>query len=175
MNLLLSFSKVVIPCMMAVFACVFISSDSNKYDSFVKGAKEGINNCMNLLPTLLLVMCGVGAFYSSGAIDILCMTLRPVFAVLGVPQEMLPSIILRPFSGSAVNSVADRLFRETGADSSVSKTVCLFVGTTDTIIYTLSAYFSSSGIKRTRYAIPASFVVFIFSIILCNAVGNIVL
>lgn len=172
MIILLNTTKLVMPVLLLLFAVILLLSKRNLMDSFVKGAVEGAECCYKLLPTLLLIMCGVGAVFSSGAVDILCAFFRPVLRFFGVPSQMLPAIILRPFSGSGVTAVADKLFKELGADDRVSKIACLLMGSTDTIIYTLCLYFSAAGIKKTRYAIPASFVVFLFSIWICVFVGN---
>lgn len=164
--------KYVMPILLLSFSLLLFMSKKSLYDSFVRGTKEGLECCVSLFPTLLLVMCGVGGLYSSGAIDVLCEFSKPLFSFFGVPDEMLPSIVLRPFSGSGVTAVADRMFRESGADSYASKIACLLMGTTDTIIYTLSVYFSAAGIKKTRHALASSFAVFIFSIFVCTFVGN---
>lgn len=175
MKFLNTVSCYVLPMIMLLFALVLLLSKKNLADCFIKGAKEGMENCINLLPTLVLIMCGVSALYSSGAVDVLCNIFTPVFTVFGVPEELLPSIILRPFSGSGVTAVADRLFKESGPDSLPSKIACILMGTTDTIIYTLSMYFSAAKIKRTRYALPASFIVLIFSVFVSTYIGRIFL
>lgn len=176
MNILVSISQYVMPIILLAFALIFLlSKNKNILDAFLYGAKEGAECCFGLLPTLLLVMCGVGAMFSSGAVDILCGIFGPVLTLFGINEQMLPTIILRPFSGSGVTAIADKMFRELGPDSDVSKTACLLMGSTDTIIYTLSMYFSSANVKRTRYALPASFIVFIFSIFICCFVGKIML
>ena len=176
MTILVKSSQYVMPLILVLFANILLfSKNKNLVDSFVTGAKDGAKCCFKLLPTLLLVMCSVQALFSSGAVDIICNMFRPVLLFFGVPEELFPSIVLRPFSGSAVTAVADKMFRDFGADSTVSKIACLLMGSTDTIIYTLSIYFSSANIKRTRYALPASFVVFLFSIFICVAVGKMML
>lgn len=176
MNVLLNASKYVMPLILVFFSLVLLLSENkNIISAFVSGAKNGAYSCFDLLPTLLLIICGVQALFSSGAVDLLCYVLSPVLSMLGVPDEMLASIVLRPFSGSAVTAVADKMFRDFGADSKVSKIACLLMGSTDTIIYTLSLYFSSANIKRTRYALPASFVVFLFSVFVCVTVGKVML
>lgn len=172
MMFLLCVTKYVMPLILLLFAFVMLFSKKNLLEAFVCGAKEGMECCVDLLPTLLLVMCGVTALFSSGAVDILSTIFGSFLTFFGVPEEMLPTIILRPFSGSGVTAVADRMFRECGPDSEVSKIASLLMGSTDTIIYTLSMYFSAAKIKRTRYAFAASFVVFLFSILICTFVGR---
>ena len=168
-------TKGVMPGILLLFSLLLLVSKKDLLKSFFDGAKSGFESCVGLLPTLLLVMCSVSAVFASGGADILCNVLDPFFSKLGIPDELLASIVLRPFSGSAVTAVADRMFKENGPDSFVSKTASLLMGTTDTIIYTLSIYFSSVKIKRTRYALPVSFIVFLFSIVLCVSVGKILL
>ncbi|MBO4950059.1 MAG: hypothetical protein J6E38_03470 [Clostridia bacterium] len=172
MNFLEKCTVFIMPLILVCVAFMLLLSKRELVISFMDGAREGMATCINLLPTLLLIMCGVSALFSSGGVDVLCSIFRPVLTFLGVPEELLPSIILRPFSGSGVTAVADRLFKEIGADSYVAKTACLLMGATDTIIYTLSVYFSAANIKKTRYALPASFVVFLFSIIVSVLIGR---
>lgn len=162
----------VMPILLLLFALIFLFSKKPVFDSFLVGAGEGLACCITLLPTMILIMCGVGALFSSGAVDVLCCLCEPVLSLFKVPKEMLPSIILRPFSGSGVTAIADRMFKVTGPDSTASKTACLLMGSTDTIIYTLSMYFSAVGIKKTRHSIATSFAVFIFSILVCIFIGN---
>jgi spore maturation protein B len=71
-----------------------------------------------------------------------------------------------------VTALADRLFASEGADSAVAKTACLLMGSTDTVLYTLGMYMSGAEIKKTRYAVPASLIVFVFSVIFCSVLGN---
>lgn len=165
-------TKTVMPLLLAVFAVILISSKKSLIDSFVLGVNEGMECCKRLLPTLLLIMCAVSAMFSSGAVDVLCRLFRPLVSAIGIDETLLPAIILRPFSGSGVTAIADKLFETSGPDSIPAKTASILMGSTDTIIYTLGMYFSAVKIKKTRYALPASFLVFVFSILLCNAVGK---
>ncbi len=147
-------------------------SKKDCFDSFCSGAFDGLKCCYRMIPSLMLVVCLINAFTSSGLADIMCCLLKSLLEPFNVPKELLPAIVLRPFSGSAVTAVADKLFSEVGADSFVSKTACILMGTTDTIVYTLSLYFSGANIKKTRYAFPLSFIVFVFSVLLCSFVSE---
>ena len=175
MKIIYAFGYSVLPFLALIFALILLTSKRNLLDDFFAGAKQGAECCFGLFPTLILVMFSVSMLFSSGAVDILCSAFSPVLNLMNVPEEMIAPIILRPFSGSAVTSVADKMFKELGPDSLVSKTACLLMGSTDTIIYTLSLYFSSANIKRTRYALPASFIVFLFSIYVSVTVAKFML
>ena len=175
MRIITYVSSFAMPLILMILAVLFVTFKRNLFDSFVSGALEGAKTCFDLLPTLLLIMCGVAALFSSGAVDILCSIFSPILSFLKIPRELIPTIVLRPFSGSATTAIADKLFRDFGADSHVSKIASVLMGSTDTIIYTLGMYFSASKIKKTRYALPASFVVFIFSIFVCTYIGRMML
>ena len=168
MKFIETITQTVMPIILLCFSLMLAFSKSHLLDSFIVGAKDGMMNCVNLLPTLLLILCGVSMLFSSGAVDLLCRVFSPILSLFGIEEELLPAIVLRPFSGSGVTAVADKLFRDIGADSSSSKAVSLLMGSTDTIIYTLSVYFSAAKVKRTRYALPVSFIVYVFSIVFCN-------
>lgn len=172
MDFVIKLSSLSLPLILLLFAMLLFFSKEDYMESFAVGAKEGMINCINLFPTLLLIMCGVSMLFSSGAVDVLCRVFSGALTFFGVPKEMLPSIILRPFSGSGVTAVSDRLFRQCGPDSLVSRIACLLMGSTDTIIYTLGVYFSAAGIKKTRHALASSLIVFLFSIVFCTFVGN---
>ena len=161
----------VLPTVLCISAICFIVRKDSLTD-FGNGAWDGMKCCAMLLPTLLLIMCSVNALFASGLADILCYIFSPVLKLIKVPEAMIPTVILRPFSGSGVTALADRLFFSEGADSTVAKTACLLMGSTDTVLYTLGMYMSGAGIKKTRYAVPASLIVFIFSVIVCSIMGS---
>lgn len=161
----------ILPAVMCISAVCFLTG-KDSMASFSDGASDGIRCCVSLLPTMLLIMCSVNALFSSGLADILCYVFSPVLKLIKVPEAMISTVILRPFSGSGVTALADRLFASEGADSAVAKTACLLMGSTDTVLYTLGMYMSGAGIKKTRYAVPASLTVFIFSVAFCSILGN---
>ena len=45
-----------------------------------------------------------------------------------------------------------------GADSPIGRTAAIMLGSTETTFYTVSVYFGASGIRKTRYAIPAALI-----------------
>lgn len=169
------FSLLVMPGVIFLFAVALLFGKDKAQDAFFEGARSGMKSCVNLLPTFLLTCLGVGALFSSGAIDILGNVLKPVFDFFKIPFELLPLVVLRPFSGSATTSAAGTFFEKYGADTKLAKGAFVFLGSTDTILYTLFVYFGALKIKKTRYAVFASFVTYIFCLFLCIAVCNILL
>ena len=43
-----------------------------------------------------------------------------------------------------------------GPDSPIGRTAAIMLGSTETTFYTISVYFGASGVRRTRYAVPAA-------------------
>ena len=51
------------------------------YDTFIKGAKDGLKTSVEILPFLLGIFLAIGALTSSGAMGFLQETTRPFFGV----------------------------------------------------------------------------------------------
>ena len=67
-------------------------------------------------------------------------------------------VLIRPISGSAALAVGADLIAAHGPDSLIGRTAAVMLGSTETTFYTLSVYFGSCGIKKTRYALPAALI-----------------
>ena len=67
-------------------------------------------------------------------------------------------MLIRPISGSAALAVGTELIAAYGPDSTVGRTAAVMLGSTETTFYTISVYFGSCGIRKTRYAVPAALI-----------------
>ncbi|MFR8332664.1 MAG: hypothetical protein ACLU9S_10155 [Oscillospiraceae bacterium] len=65
-------------------------------------------------------------------------------------------VLVRPISGSAALAVGADLMAQYGPDSPIGRTAAIMLGSTETTFYTISVYFGASGVRRTRYAVPAA-------------------
>ena len=74
--------------------------------------------------------------------------------------------MVRPISGSASTASFDALLRQVGADSFPALCAAVIMGSSDTMIYVIGLYFSSVGIRKSRYAFFCATLVMIFGIIL---------
>jgi len=92
-------------------------------------------------------MVAVGVFRASGALDLLVFAVRPAADFLRIPTEALPMVFLRPISGSASLAMLSDIFKMYGPDSFVGRLASTFMGSTETIFYTLAVYFGAVGIK----------------------------
>jgi spore maturation protein B len=46
--------------------------------------------------------------------------------------------------------------KQYGVDSQIGRTVAVMLGSTETTFYTISVYFGATGIRKTRYTVPAA-------------------
>ena len=101
---------------------------------------------------------------ASGATELLFDLLSPVANALGVPAELLPLLLTRPFSGSASTASFIELLERVGADSFPGLCASVIFATSDTMVYIISIYFSSVDIKRSGAALPIATAVMLFCI-----------
>ena len=65
----------------------------------------------------------------------------------------LPTVLMKPLSGSGARGLMVDAMTTYGADSFVGRLSCVFQGSTDTTFYILAVYFGSVGIRYTRHAV----------------------
>ena len=125
------------------------------YNSFLNGVKEGIQITIKIFPTIFTMMIAVQVLISSNIIIDITNYLEPLFNILNFPKELFTLAMLRPISGTSSLVVMNNLLRNYGPDSYIGRVASVIQGSTDTTIYILGLYFSSVGIKKTKYALPA--------------------
>lgn len=127
------------------------------YEAFVEGAKEGFGVALRIIPFLVAILAAVGAFRGAGAMDALARVLAPVTVPLGLPAEVLPIALVRPFSGSGSLGLLGNVFATPGLgpDSYAGRLGSILQGSTETTFYVLSVYCGSVGIVRYRHALAA--------------------
>jgi len=126
------------------------------YDVFLKGAKEGLNVAKEILPSMIAMLCAVRAFSACGLLDQLCGALEPVSALMGLPRETMPLMLLRPLSGSGSLAMLREILSQYGPDSRAGMTACVMMGSSETIFYTCGIYLSAAGVKKSRHTIPCA-------------------
>lgn len=142
------------------------------FDVFVEGAKEGFATCVRLIPYLVAMLMALGMLRASGFFELLNRILEPLLSKIGMPPQLLPLALIRPFSGAAATGITAELIKENGGDAFVSKVAATMMGSTETTFYVIAVYFGVVGIKRTRHAIPAGLLAdaagIIASLIVCR-------
>ena len=148
----------IVPFLLFAAAAAALGKKESAYDLMLAGAGEGLKLMATLLPCLILLLTAVGMLRASGAVEILSQYLSPVFSIFGIPPETAMLVLIRPISGSAALAIGADLMAQHGVDSQIGRTVAVMLGSTETTFYTVSVYFGSAGIKKTRYTIPAALI-----------------
>lgn len=130
----------------------------NVYDTFIQGAKRGFWTVVRLMPTLIGLMAAVGILRASGFLDFIAGILGTIFQASHFPAELVPLAIVKMFSSSAATGLLLDIFKESGTDSRNGLIASIMLSSTETIFYTMSVYFMSAGVKRTRYTLAGAMV-----------------
>ena len=147
--------------------------EKNKvFDTFLDGAKEGIEVVVKLFPTLLGIFIAIGALRDSGILDFIINIISPVTNFLKIPSQILPLAMLRPISGSASMGVAVDIMQTYGVDTLIGKIASTIMGSTETTLYTIAIYTSCVKIKKIRFVLVAALLAdlagMISSVIICQ-------
>lgn len=140
------------------------------FGAFCEGASEGLKTCAEILPALVLLLVCIGMFRASGAVELLTKALEPLCAAVGFPSEVMPLVILRPFSGSGAMAVYNEIASSAGADTFAERVAATLIGSSETTFYTAAVYFSAVKCRKTRCAIPAALTADCTAWIVCGAV-----
>ena len=148
----------IVPGILFVAAAATIGKKQDPYNLMLSGAADGLKMLFRLIPTLILLLTAVTMLRASGAVEAVSALFAPVFRLLGIPPETAILVLIRPISGSAALAVGADLMGTYGVDSAIGRTVAVMLGSTETTFYVVSLYFGATGIKKTRYAIPAALI-----------------
>lgn len=143
--------------------CGFIISGIRKkinvYDTFIEGAKEGFKTAVTIIPYLIAVLVAIGIFRASGAMDFLIDGIRMGVSAAGLDTkfvEGLPTMLMKPLSGSGARGMMLDAMNTYGADSFVGRLSSIVQGSSDTTFYVVALYYGSVGIRNTRYTVQCS-------------------
>lgn len=143
--------------------CGFIISGTQKkinvYDAFIEGAKEGFQTAITIIPYLVAILVGIGIFRASGAMDFIIEGVRMGVAAMGLNTdfvEALPTMLMKPLSGSGARGMMLDAMNTYGADSFVGRLSSIVQGSCDTTFYVVALYYGSVGIRNTRYTVQCA-------------------
>ena len=158
MNLLVDISDFIIPFLILAIVVYGVLRNVNVYDSFIKGARSGFLTVIRLMPTLIGLMAAVGILRASGFLDFLGSLIGRFSSHIGFPGELVPLTIVKMFSSSAATGLLLDIYENYGTDSRLGLIASISMCCTETIFYTMSVYFMTAGIKRTRYTLAGALI-----------------
>ena len=165
-------SNLAIPFTILLILIYGLIEKNKVFDTFLNGAKEGIEIVFKIFPTLIGLFVAIGALRSSGILDFIIKLIYPIVEVFNIPTEIMPLAILRPISGSASIAIGSDIMVQYGVDSKIGLITSTIMGSTETTLYTIAIYTSIVGIKKTRFVLIAALIGdligIITSVIICN-------
>lgn len=125
----------------------------NAYSAFISGAADGFRGAVSVMPYLLAVLFAVELFEASGLASAAGSLLSDFLLLIGLPEGLGLFLLIRPLSGSGALAELGRIFSLYGPDSSQGIFASVFMGSTETIFYTVPVYLSAARLKSSPKAI----------------------
>jgi len=163
-----------IPCVCAVVVAYALIKKVPVYSTFTEGAKEGFSTAVMIIPYLVAMLCAIGMFRASGAMDWLCALLNPATSLFNFPSEALPFAVMRSFSGGGALGLMTDLVTKYGTQSQIGRISSVAMGSTETTFYIIAVYYGCVGVTNVRQSVWAGLLgdlaSLIASVILVNAI-----
>lgn len=163
----------VLPALLVILFVVSLVRNVPVYDSFVKGAKKSFSLITAIFPCILAILIAVELFRLSGLSDLLLRGVSPLFGALGIPSEVCELVLLRPFTGSGSLAMLQDVYVTYGVDSTIARTASVIMGSSETVFYVASVYFSKTKVKRLSFAVPLALCCSLFAAVLASLVCRI--
>lgn len=158
MDFILFLSDFIVPLLVFYIVGFGLLMKRNIYEDFVRGAADGFKTVIQIMPTLIGLMMGVGVLRASGFLDMVGEMVGNVAEVIHFPGQLVPLVIVRMFSSSAATGLALDIFREYGPDSLMGRMASVIMSCTETIFYTMSVYFMTAKVKKTRWTLAGALI-----------------
>ena len=156
MRILLYLSDLILPLVIFYIVAHGLSQGRPVYDDFVQGAKKGLKTVADIAPTLVGLLTAVSVLRASGLLDLIAHYLSGLTGLLHIPGPLVPLLLVRMFSSSAANGLVTDLFATYGTDSQIGLAASILMGCTETIFYTMSVYFLTAKVTKTRYTLAGA-------------------
>ena len=156
MRVFIHLSDIIIPLILFFVVGYGIVSHVKVYESFLKGAKDGLKISVDIIPTLIGLMVAVGVLRASGFFELLGMLLAPVTEKAGLPAQLIPLLVVKLFSSSAATGLVLDIFKTNGPDSYAGTLTSILMSCTETVFYTMSVYFLAAKVTKTRYTLAGA-------------------
>ena len=150
MNIITFLSNLMIPIIIFYIIGYGLLSKTDIFDSFVKGAADGMKVVVGILPTLIGLMVAIGLLRESGFLNALSEQIAPIADALHFPVAVVPLTLIKMVSSSAASGLLVDLFKEFGTDSREGYLASLLMCCSETIFYTISVYFLATRDEKHK-------------------------
>lgn len=158
MKVILYLSDMMIPFVVFYIVGIGIIQKNKVYDDFIEGAKDGLKTVVGVMPTMVGLMIGVGVLSSSGFLNFFTKHIAKMTLKIGLPPAVMPAMIVRMFSSSAATGLVLDVFKQFGTDSYEGLLSSIMMSSTETIFYTMSVYFMTAKVTKTRWTLAGALI-----------------
>lgn len=158
MDFIVYLSNYIIPFVIFYIVGYAILQKKNVFDDFIEGAAEGFQVVLGILPTLIGLMMGIGILRASGALDLFSKLISPITNLAHFPSELVPLVVVKMFSSSAASGLLLDVYKNFGTDSYLGLLASILMSCSETIFYTMSVYFMTAGVRKSRYTLAGALV-----------------
>lgn len=162
-------SEFVMPAIILFIMVFGLIRKKDVYSPFISGASDGLKTLGEIAPSIVGIIVATSMLTASGAIDLIAYALSPFLKLIGMPKEIIPLAILRPFSGSGCISIVNDILTRQGPDSYSGRIAAVMMGSTETTFYTVALYYGAAKIKNIRHTLHAALLADI-----CGIIGSII-
>ncbi|NDB34762.1 MAG: spore maturation protein [Flavobacteriia bacterium] len=138
------------------------------FDSFVVGAKNGMQTAVTIFPYVLGMLVAISVFRNSGLFEVISQGITWVFSHAGLSKEItdsLPVAMLRPFSSGGSRGFMLDAMNVYGPDSFTGRLSCIFQCSAETTFYVVAVYFGAAKVSNTRYTLSTMLLVDLICVI----------
>ena len=129
---------------------------------------------VKIMPTMVGLMVAVGVLRASGFLEFLAQMIGKVTQYIGFPGELVPLTIVKMFSSSAATGLLLDVYKEYGTDSYLGLVASISMSCTETIFYTMSVYFMTAKVTKTRYTLPGALLATLAGLVASVVLGGVV-
>ncbi|MBR5439578.1 MAG: spore maturation protein [Clostridia bacterium] len=168
----MNFFNVLIPILLLFLLIYCAYKKVNVYDTFVQGAKTGLDLTISIFPYIATIILMVCLFEASGLNGLIIKILSPIFNFFGVPKELINLIILKPFSGSGSLALLNEIISNYGTHSYVTLCAAAIFGSSETVFYISAVYFvkckNKKAVKPIIISLTACLISTILTCLICK-------
>ena len=150
------FFTMLVPLIMAAVALYGMARRVDVYDALVQGAGEGLGVLARIVPPLIGLLTAVGVLRAADIFEYIGRFFEPVIKGLSMAPEVLSLIFIKLFSSTAATGMMLDIFTEYGVDSRNGWLSALVLCCTESCFYTMSVYFMSQKITKTRWTLAGA-------------------
>jgi len=150
----------------------FNLKNTTVFDSFVVGARDGLNTGVQIFPYVMGMLVAISVFRNSGLFEVIASWISDGFRFIGVNKEItdsLPVALLRPLSSSGSRGFMLDAMNQFGPDSLAGRLSSIFQCSAETTFYVIAVYFGAINVRNTRYTLGIMLLVDLICVI--TAIG----